>query len=521
MTATDPTLIGSNDDKPVLVNDFLNRSFQNRLAKEVTYTKPVILGVAASFGAHSFLGPILMGINPLLGLASLLPILVGIRAAKASADGFFDTYEESIENPGLWTEFVNPDALAGTEKLLLKPVDEVIKEGLATRLKPGKPSPLHQQIIKLMKGANQVNPTCQTSCQTGSTRSSTENYSDTTSEATPSSCGVKPTTAGRSSLPRAVAQLDEAAPHLFMVGRTREGKSETLKYLIGNEKRVWYLTSKATDKVPEHWQGYRVGGPDIGLQVTWLLDQWEATFLRHLEGEDTEREWFVIDEAVGIIQSLKTKGFKRPAERLRGFIVECLTAGAAVSAFGGILSQTGNAGPLGVDEDLLKNFSIVGCGKRKKSQMLAAFLKLTDLKVTADQQEEILALDGYWQLWENNGPCLSQVPLSKLPLKDVVRCPAPEPDDEADTVAIPKVYVEVPTQKQPRNDLRQRILDHLQGHGEARTAREIRNACTRPTDEPRATTEEIKAELEELIRDDKICKWIDSAADRYQVTGTP
>lgn len=33
-------------------------------------------------------------------------------------------------------------------------------------------------------------------------------------------------------LPRAIAQLDDAAPHLFMVGRTREGKSETLKHLI-------------------------------------------------------------------------------------------------------------------------------------------------------------------------------------------------------------------------------------------------------------------------------------------------
>lgn len=331
---------------------------------------------------------------------------------------------------------------------------------------------------------------------------------------------IPPMSSGIAPLPRATAQLDDTAPHLFMVGRTREGKSETLKHLIGGEQRVWYLTSKATDKVPEHWQGYRVGGPDIGRQVEWLLDQWEASFLRHLEGEDNDREWFVIDEAVGIIQSLKTKGFKRIADRLRGFIVECLTAGAAVQAFCGILSQTGNAGPLGVDEDLLKNFSIVGCGKRKKSQMLAAFLKLTDLRVTADQEAEILALDGYWQLWENNGPCLSQVPLSELTTKDVVRCPAPSDDDETESVFVPKVYVEVPTQKQPKNDLRQRILDHLQGHGEARTAREIRNACTRPTDEPRATTEEVKAELEELICDDKICKWMDSTADRYQVTGT-
>ena len=77
--------------------------------------------------------------------------------------------------------------------------------------------------------------------------------------------GTSNTSAGDSAkLPRAIAQLDEAAPHLFMVGRTREGKSETLKHLIGREQRVWYVTSKATDKVPAHWQGFRVGGPHLG-----------------------------------------------------------------------------------------------------------------------------------------------------------------------------------------------------------------------------------------------------------------
>lgn len=232
-------------------------------------------------------------------------------------------------------------------------------------------------------------------------------------------------------LPREIAQLDDAAPHLFMVGRTREGKSETLKHLIGAERRVWYVTSKATDKVPEHWKGYRVGGPMLGEQMSWLLDQWEASLLNHLEGKDSDREWFIIDEAVGILQSLKTKGFKDVAERLRGFIVEMVTAGAAVSAFMGILSQTGNAGPLGIDEDLLKNFSVVGCGKRKKAQMIKAFCKLTDLKLTADQETEVLNLPGYWQLWENNGPCLSQVPLSNLSLKDVLPCPTNDKQNDA------------------------------------------------------------------------------------------
>ena len=243
-------------------------------------------------------------------------------------------------------------------------------------------------------------------------KTSPEMGQTTTQNSATSSTGMPKDSDGNespSNLPRAIAQLDDTAPHLFMVGRTREGKSETLKHLIGAERRVWYVTSKATDRVPEHWQGYRVGGPRLGEQMTWLLDQWEASLLNHLEGKDKAREWFVIDEAIGVLQSLKTKGHKAIAARLAGFVVECVTSGAAVGSLVGILTQSGNAGPLGIDEDLLKNFSIVGCGKRKKAQMVKAFCKLTDLKLTAQQEDEILSLEGYWQLWENNGPCLSYI----------------------------------------------------------------------------------------------------------------
>ncbi|MEL6137849.1 MAG: hypothetical protein AAFR42_10625 [Cyanobacteria bacterium J06628_6] len=308
---------------------------------------------------------------------------------------------------------------------------------------------------------------------------------------------------------RAVAQLDEAAPHLFMVGRTREGKSETLKHLIGSEQRVWYVTSKATDKVPEHWQGYRVGGPQLGQQMTWLLDQWEASLLNHLEGADGDREWFVIDEAVGILQSLKTKGHKATSERLRGFIVEMLTAGAAVNAFIGILSQTGNAGPLGIDEDLLKNFSIVGCGKRKKAQMVKAFCKLTDLRLTGEQEAEILGLSGYWQLWENGGPTLSQVPLSELPLKDVVKCPVEE--GKTDACEPPKAT---------KFTFEERILDYLRKQSEGKTARDIARACTRSTDDPRPNVEQIKAMLTLMIAAGRVRREIEGQVERYWAIGT-
>lgn len=315
---------------------------------------------------------------------------------------------------------------------------------------------------------------------------------------------------GKMPIPRAVARLDEAAPHLFMVGRTREGKSETLKHLIGTEQRVWYLTSKATDKVPSHWLGYRVGGPTLPLQVTWLLDQWEAAFLNHLEGVDKAREWFVIDEAVGILQSLKSKGAKGVSERLRGFVVELITAGAAVNALGGILSQTGNSGPLGIDLDLLQNFSCVACGKRKKPQMIKAFTKLTGIRVSMEQEQEILSLRGYWQLWENEGLCLSQVPLSKLPVKEVVVCPFEESNPESTQQDI----------KPPKPSFEARILDYLQKQAEGKTARDIARACTRSTDDPRPGVGQIKEMLALMMAAGQVSRETAGQIEKYWATGT-
>jgi hypothetical protein len=265
-------------------------------------------------------------------------------------------------------------------------------------------------------------------------------------------------------LPIAPCQLDDAAPHLLLIGRTREGKSETLKHLIGSEERVWYITSKYTDQVPEHWTAYRVGGRDLPAQMAWILAKWEAQIDRHLSGQDVEREWFVVDEAVGIMQSLKTKGETKAdrdqntaiAGKLRALIIELVTAGAAVGAFVGLLSQTGNSGPLGVDLDLLKNFSVVSCGKRKKAQMISSFEKLTQLRLNSEQSAQALNLSGFWQLWENEGPTLSQVPLSTLNLApvitapindyDAMRTPTPDNPDAVDWAGVVQELVNQPTE---------------------------------------------------------------------------
>jgi len=67
--------------------------------------------------------------------------------------------------------------------------------------------------------------------------------------------------------------------------------------------------------------------------------------------------------------------------------------------------------------------------------MVKGFCKLTDLRLTGEQEAEILNLPGYWQLWEHNGPTLSQVPLSAIALKDVVVCPTNDKQSQVATDA--------------------------------------------------------------------------------------
>jgi len=404
---------------------------------------------------------------------------------------------------GLWAMILLAAAVAGGSLAAIRQESAAIASGDATKARRYL-SP--EELIEFNDAATQIQAAASKKPM-GAATAPTAQESGSTAQTAPGSASadVAPVL-----LPVAPCALDDAAPHLLLLGRTREGKSETLKHLVGDAPTVWYVTSKHTDLIPDHWRGYRVGGPTLPEQMGWLLDQWEARFLTHLEGQTSGGEWFVIDEAVGIMRSLETKGAKRTAMRLKGFIVELVTAGAAVGGYVGLLSQTGNSGPLGIDLDLLKNFSVVSCGKRKKKQAIAAFEKLTELRLTPEQTQQVLTMPGYVQLWENDGPCLSQVEPSKLPTKQVEKCPI------LDTPTAPSMATE-PTEPKP---LEARILDYLRGHGEAKTAREIRNSCTQSTDTPRASTEDMKLLLDSLITGGQIQRWEDGSTDRYQATGT-
>ncbi|MEO1148011.1 MAG: hypothetical protein AAFY26_20710 [Cyanobacteria bacterium J06638_22] len=427
---------GAGEDKPVLVNDFLNRSFQNRLAKEVTYTKPVILGVVVSFGAHSFLGPILMGINPLLGLASLLPVFVGIRAAKTSADGFFDTYEESIENPDLWTEFVNPDALAGTDKLLQKPVDEVIREGLATRRQPGKPLPLHQQIKNLMEGAR-ASQNSPTSSQTEDTRASTASYTDTT-RAEPFSDGTSPTDDGKSSTslfePSEVPTWPDET-HLFMVGLSGGAKTTVLQQATANvDGPIIYLTIKTNDKAPPGWIALRLdkfAGTKMLRQLDWVVCEMKALVRKGVKHRLVIDEYpsirdgarisaKVIDRRDEVLGELKTV-----PDLFEGLRDVYIRAGRSDGHYLGLLSQTPNGTDNFPSAKTQQGLKIVLCASQQSSEKFRFFAAWAKQLFGGFISEPALAAiksikTGYWHLFSNGqGLVLNQ---TQRPTTEMVPC---------------------------------------------------------------------------------------------------
>ncbi|MGB3310279.1 MAG: hypothetical protein WBG32_08545 [Nodosilinea sp.] len=333
--------------------------------------------------------------------------------------------------------------------------------------------------------------------------------------------GTNPPKSGNESVdvapvPCAPIKLDPDCPHFLLLAGSREGKSNALRCLLDDHARVNYVSTKATDQVPSHWEGYVIGGTSEvkGKQLKWLLTHWDAKLAAHAAGDDTAPEWFVFDEAIQIQTYAKRSKVKGLAEAIAGLQVEIATQGAAISAYGVLLAQTKNAGPLGIDLDLLQqNFRMVIPLKSKRRLALSVIEKMGGLRLTTEQREDILSNPNrYLQLWlgEDEDIYHDVLPEFEGELKPLVKCPI----EYADTAP---QQAQQATEPKP---LRVRILDYLKGHGEAKTAREIRGACTRSTDSPRASVDEVRDILAVMISEGQITRWEDGSTERYQATGT-
>lgn len=317
-------------------------------------------------------------------------------------------------------------------------------------------------------------------------------------------------------VPYAPIKLDADSPHFLLLAGTREGKTNSLRCLLNGHDRVNYVSTKATDLVPSHWDGYVISGSaeSKGQQLQWLLLHWGTKLAAHASGLDTEPEWFVFDEAIQIQIYAKRSKVRRLAEDLAGLQVEIATQGAAIGAYGVLLAQTKNAGPLGIDLDLLQqNFRMVIPLKNKRRLALAVIEKMGGLRLNSSQRDDILTNPSrYLQLWlgEDEDIYHDVLPEYKGKTKPLVECPT----DSSISILPPAPE---PTETKT---LDVRILDYLAGHGEAKTAREIRGACTRSTDSPRATVDEVRETLYTMLSNGQIKQWQAGNTDRYQVTGT-
>jgi hypothetical protein len=317
-------------------------------------------------------------------------------------------------------------------------------------------------------------------------------------------------------VPFAPIKLDPDCPHFLLLAGSREGKSNALRCLLDGQARVNYVSTKATDQVPAHWDGYVLWGKphEKGKQLQWLIALWEAKLAAHAEGTDTAPEWFVFDEAIQIQTYAKRSKVKGLADAIAGLQIEIATQGAAIGAFGVLLAQTKNAGPLGIDLDLLQqNFRMVLPLKSKRRLALSVIEKMGGLRLTTEQREDILSNPNrYLQLWlgEDEDIYHDVLPEFEGKLKPLVKCPI----EAADTAP------QQPQETTEPKPLGVRILDYLKGHGEAKTAREIRGACTRSSDNPRASVDEVRDIVALMISEGQIARWEDGSTERYQATGT-
>jgi len=296
-----------------------------------------------------------------------------------------------------------------------------------------------------------------------------------------------PEAATTAPVPFAPIQLDPDCPHFLLLAGTREGKTNALRNLLDGHARVNYVSTKATDQVPTHWEGYVIGGSaeDMGQQLKWLIAYWSTKLASHAMGTDTEPEWFVFDEAIQLQTYAKRSKVKGLADDLSGLQIEIATQGAAIAAYGVLLAQTKNAGPLGIDLDLLQqNFRMVIPLKNKRRLALSVIEKMGGLRLTQLQREDILSNPSrYLQLWlgEDEDIYHDVLPAFEGELKPLQRCPQEEGE-------APPQQTQEPEPKM----LEVRIVEYLEGQKEPQAAWKIRNACTRPSDDPRATTDEVK-----------------------------
>jgi hypothetical protein len=325
--------------------------------------------------------------------------------------------------------------------------------------------------------------------------------------------GSESTAAG--ALPRGVLAL-RPETHLKLLAPSRGGKTNTLLHLLKDAKRVTYVTLKDSDRVPQHWQGYRLRPFNIHRDVAAVVREVQATVGAILDGTGQGEHWLVVDEALAITDllqaSVEDDDDRMVAKEFTSLIKLHLATGAAQGARLALMSQTQNGTDIkGISAASLQNLWTVVCGSERCAEglrHLAPWYQKHVGGLTGAQVAELRALTtGFYQLASVRG--------------EAVLCAFPQFVGDLQPCGVPGASsTSAPTPKPVAKALEERLLEYLTGHGQAKTAREVRNACTRSTDVPRASTEVVKQCLNQLVATGALHRWVDGPTERYQITGT-
>ncbi|ESA37744.1 hypothetical protein N836_35825 [Leptolyngbya sp. Heron Island J] len=301
-------------------------------------------------------------------------------------------------------------------------------------------------------------------------------------------------------IPVAPVQLKAKTFHLLMWGRSQGGKTNTAIHLLGIRTAIAvdYVTTKAGDKVPEGWKGYLVDLSKLDAQVNWLLDRWEARLQSSLGGSGT-KQWVLIDEVITIANTVEPSTQKR----LRGFILTVLTSGAGVGFELGLFVQSGNASILDIPADLLQNCNVIAVtgAKKDNNSMASAFTKYTGYSLTNDQQKHISNLSGHWQLWDNDGPCLSQIPKQETSLKSLDSCPLAREERTAPKDVSSSGFVDSPWGSKSSKTIEDRIVGYFKKNPEPATPRTVYRGITILKSDGQLKVEDIRQKLIDMTKE--------------------
>ena len=204
-------------------------------------------------------------------------------------------------------------------------------------------------------------------------------------------------------IPRKAIEIDSDAPHFILMAGTREGKTNALRVLLDGYDRVNYVSTKATDLIPTNWNGVLISGntDQKAAQLQKLVTDWGNKLAAHAADPNLEPEWFVFDEAIQLQTYANRSGIKNLAKDIAGLQIEIATQGAAIGCYVVVLGQTKNAGPLGMDLDIIQqNFRLVLPLKRQRNMGSTIIEKIGGLRLNESQKIEINNNPNrYFQLW--------------------------------------------------------------------------------------------------------------------------